>query len=176
MVNIVIWGSKADESDTSFVIKALKKLYGVAVITEYCCDFKQSNVNVVKNNFFKRIEGENVIIIFTENAEIKKDTFISKDAICVVNSENKEVLKTIASYGNKICTWGFSSVDTFSISSCTDEVCVSLVRSIKDIRGKILEPFDMPVISQYMPRGGAIMLVAALVLSDIAKDLKSLNV
>lgn len=176
MVNIIIWGSKLDESDTNFVIKALKKLYGVSVITEYECDFKQSNVNVVKKNSFKKIEGENVIIVFSENAQINEETTIPKNAICVVNSENKEILKKIASFGNKICTWGFSSVDTFSISSCTDEVCVSLVRSIKDINGKMLEPFEVPVISEYMPRSGAIMLVATVVLSDIFSDLKSVNV
>lgn len=66
--------------------------------------------------------------------------------LCIINSDDTELIKSSRPGGGKIITCGFGSRSTVTLSSLSDCECViCLQRSIKSVSGKRILPLEIPV-------------------------------
>ena len=100
------------------------------------------------------------------------DLQLPKQAMVIVNAEDRSILYQLAQIGAQAITCGLSCKDTFTFSSKSEEnAVVSLMRAIPNTAGRILEPMDIPVVfPQGIPDYPLLACTAALILAGFTGD------
>lgn len=120
----------------------MKNLYDFNVITS----LKQNENNLYAIETDENICIDNSILILKNSADISKIDMLVGNSIVIVNSENKQQLKQLAEKNAKTITCGLSGKDTITFSSrCENKVVLSLQRSLKNIYGQSIEPFEKSI-------------------------------
>lgn len=115
----------------------------------------------VDKKLFQNLSDE---VLFFENFSEIKD----KNAIFIVNSEDKKALRFLSKTSSVAVTCGLSSKDTFTFSSKDDETAVvSLMRSVKSVYENTAEPMEIPIsFPQNTDEYTILSLVATLILTE----------
>ena len=115
----------------------------------------------VDKKLFQNLSDE---VLFFENFSEIKD----KNAIFIVNSEDKKALRFLSKTSSVAVTCGLSSKDTFTFSSKDYETAVvSLMRSVKSVYENTAEPMEIPIsFPQNTDEYTILSLVATLILTE----------
>ena len=115
----------------------------------------------VDKKLFQNLSDE---VLFFENFSEIKD----KNAIFIVNSEDKKALRFLSKTSSVAVTCGLSSKDTFTFSSKDYETAVvSLMRSVKSVYENMAEPMEIPIsFPQNTDEYTILSLVATLILTE----------
>lgn len=97
---------------------------------------------------FIKMKLNSCIFVFDEDTEIIIPDILCENAVAIINSSSRNQISQFVNTNISVITCGSSQKDTFTYSSYTDDkIVVSLQRSIKSISGKIIEPFELPVLN-----------------------------
>lgn len=178
MLQVVFVGNKEDFL-TANLLKSILPTKDVLEISEkfYSCCGTQPELIIVKSNTLKAIHSSG-IIVFQSDSVVTEDLKIDGDAVCVINSSNKNNSEYICSNSIPTVTCGLSDKDTFTISGISeDQAAVSLQRPIKTLSGKIIEPCEFVInLTNPVPRYDIMELTAILVLSDNENLLNNITI
>lgn len=178
MLKVVFVGNKEDFL-TPHLLQQVLGAKDVLEITDksFHCPNGQPELIIVKSNTLKEINSPG-IIVFQSDLVITEDLKIDGDAVCVINSSNKNNKEYICSNSLPTVTCGLSEKDTFTISGISeDQVAVSLQRTIKTLSGKMIEPCEFVInLANPVPRYDIMELTAILVLSDNEKLLNNITI
>ncbi|MDD4377969.1 MAG: hypothetical protein PHH48_07530 [Eubacteriales bacterium] len=177
MLKVVFIGDKEDFL-TAQLLKEKMKLESVMEISEesFSCTCEQPEMVIVKSKKLKNISSAG-IIVFQSDSAVTNELKISSEAVCVINSCNKNSIEFICSNSISAITCGLSENDTFTISGISDEqAAVSLQRPIETLSGKMIEPCEFVInLTKPVPRYDIMELTAILVLTDNEHLLKNIK-
>jgi hypothetical protein len=178
MLKVVFIGNKEDFL-TAHLLKQILGTKDVLEISDksFSCPKEQPELIIVKSNTLKEINSAG-IIVFQSDLVITEDLKINGNAVCVINSSNKNNKEYICSNSLPTVTCGLSDKDTFTISGISEEqAAVSLQRPIKTLSGKMIEPCEFVInLANPVPRYDIMELTAILVLSDNENLLNNITI
>lgn len=170
MIKIVILGEADDTRIASILSQKIQSKYDMIQIYENVfeqtgdvCDYL-----VIDSKHIHNIQAKSSIVIFKDNFNANQKICIHKDAIVVVNADNKRIIDLISEYDIQVATCGLSAKNTFTLSSNQeDSVVVALQYSICTLNGKIIDPIEIPVKNTHKLDHFTILAsVATLILTD----------
>lgn len=128
--------------------KALSEIYELSFVSEKKIIINKSAqfILVVKRRIETDAEANGIFIICDK---VKSNFERDFSSIAIVDSSNKSLKNFLLDCETEYITCGMNSRDTFSFSSIHEqEVTVSVMRTIKDINGNTIEPFETTIISK----------------------------
>lgn len=170
MIKIVILGEVDDTRIASILSHKIGSKYNMMQIYEDT--FEQtgdiSDYLVIDSKHIHQVQAQRSIVIFKDNFKLSHKICIHKDAVVVVNADNRRIIDMISEYDIQVATCGLSAKNTFTLSSNQeDSVVVALQHSIRTLNGKMIDPMEIPVKNTNKLDNFTILAtVATLILTD----------
>lgn len=145
MIPIVVFSS---EKFALQLQKTLSEIYELSFVSEKKIIINNSAqfILVVKQRIETDMEADGVFVVCDKG---KCGCECGFDSIAIVDSSNKSLKNFLLDCETEYITCGMNSKDTISFSSIHEqEVTVSVMRTIKDINGNTIEPFETTIISK----------------------------
>jgi len=146
MITVFIFCKKGD-ADASSVVNLLSSFGAIHIDGRKITNFESANnFLIISAHDTIEINVQSGIAVFFKTPEKLSCQKIPKGFIGIAEHDDKVALGLLMQNKIETATCGFSSYDTITVSSITeDSAMIGVQRSVKTLKGNIIEPCEFPI-------------------------------
>lgn len=165
MISVVIAANNQDKKFYNALQNILNRSFGTIHCLGRCLDARVGCAELILTDTwsFDLIFSETAIIIVKDGESLTTGFETNRQAIAVVDSCNKDVMRLVGETKLPAITCGLSARDTITLSSISeDSAVINIQRSISCFDGTVIEPQEIPVTLCSSIDSFALMCAAAI--------------